>query len=134
MRSDLRYSLGLLVTFILVALLAVPPRLRAQQHVVSPTDIHKELVKATQTRRQNRDKVKELFSSKAAQRALKRAGMNPAQVKAGVSTLSDAELAQLASRADKARDDFAAGRLSDRDLLIIVVGIAVLILVIVAVR
>ena len=133
MRSDLRYSIGLLVNFILVTFLAAPPSLRAQQHVVSPTDIHKELVNATRTRRQNRDKVRELFSSKTAQKALKRAGMDPAQVKAGVSTLSDAELAQLASRADKARDDFAAGRLSDRDLLIILVGIAALILIIVAV-
>ena len=133
MRSDLRYSLWLLVTFLLVTLLAVPPRLQAQQHVVSPSDIHKELVIATQTRQQNRDKVKELFSSKAAQRALRKAGMNPAEVKAGVSMLSDAELAQLASRADKARDDFAAGRLSDRDLLFILVGIAVIILIIVAV-
>lgn len=134
MRSDLRYSIGLLVTLILMTLLAVPPRLRAQQHVVSPTDIHKELVKATQTRRRNRDKVSELFSSKTAQKALKKAGMDPAQVKAGVSTLSDAELAQLASRADRARADFAAGRLSDRDLLIILVGIAALILIIVAVN
>ena len=133
MRSDLRYSLWLLVTFLLVTLLGVPPGLQAQQQVVSPTDIHKELVKATQTRRQNRDKVRELFSSKAAQKALRKAGMNPAQVKAGVSMLSDAELAQLASRADKARDDFAAGRLSDRDLLFILVGIAVIILIIVAV-
>jgi predicted NodU family carbamoyl transferase len=133
MRSDLRYSLWLLLAFTLITLLAVPPGLQAQQHVVSPTDIHKELVKATQTRRQNRDKVRELFSSKAAQKALRKAGMNPAQVKAGVSMLSDAELAQLASRADKARDDFAAGRLSDRDLLFILVGIAVIILIIVAV-
>lgn len=133
MRSHLRYSLWLLVTIILATLLAVPPKLRAQQHVVSPTDIHKELVKATETRRQNRAKVRELFSSKAAQRALRKAGMNPAEVKAGVSMLSDAELAQLASRADKARADFAAGTLSDRDLLIILVGIAIIILIIVAV-
>lgn len=133
MRSDLRYFLWLLVASILVALLAVPPGLQAQQHAVSPDDIHKELVKATLTRRQNRDKVRDLFSSKSAQRALKRAGMNPAQVQAGISTLSDAELAQLAARSDKVREDFAAGRLSDRDLLIILVGIGIIILIIVAV-
>lgn len=134
MRSELRYSLWLLVTFVLVTLLAVPPRLQAQQQVVSPADIHKELVIATQTRRQNRDKVKELFSSKAAQKALKRAGVNPAQVQAGISTLSDAELAQLVSRADAAQADFAAGRISDRDLIIILVAIALVILIIVAVN
>jgi len=134
MNFNLRDSIGVLVSGILMTSFAVPSSLRAQQHVVSPTDIHKELVDATQVRRQNRDKVKELFSSKAVQKALKKAGMDPAQVKAGVSTLSDAELAQLASRADTARDDFAAGRISDRDLLIIVLGVAALILIIVAVR
>src|SRR5882724_8200722 len=134
MNFNLRDSIGVLVSGILMTSFAVPSSVRAQQHVVSPTDIHKELVDATQVRRQNRDKVKELFSSKAVQKALKKAGMDPAQVKAGVSTLSDAELAQLASRADTARDDFAAGRISDRDLLIIVLGVAALILIIVAVR
>ena len=44
------------------------------------------------------------------------------------------ELAQLASRVQKAQSDFAAGRLSDRDLIIILVAVAVLILIIVAVR
>jgi len=134
MNLDLRSSVGVLISGILVTLLAAPPSLQAQQHAVSSADIRKELVNATQTRRQNRDKVKDLFSSKAVQKALKRAGMDPVQVKAGISTLSDAELAQLASRANTARDDFAAGRLTDRDLLIIVIGIAALILIIVAVR
>jgi hypothetical protein len=60
--------------------------------------------------------------------------MDPAQVKTAVSTLSDQELAQLASRAEKAQADFAAGRLSDRDLIIILIAIAALILIIVAVR
>ena len=51
-----------------------------------------------------------------------------------VSQLNDQELAQLASRASKANADFAAGTLSDRDLIIILVAIAALILIIVAVR
>jgi hypothetical protein len=56
------------------------------------------------------------------------------QVKSAVSQLNDQELAQLASRASKAQADFAAGSLSDRDLIIILVCIAALILIIVAVR
>lgn len=123
---------GLLVSGLLVTSFAVPPSLRAQ-HVVRPTDIHKELVNATERRMQNREKISELFSSKAAGKALKGAGMDPGQVKAAVATLNDAELAQLAARSDKLRDDFAAGRISDRDLIIIVVVIAVIILIIVAV-
>jgi hypothetical protein len=69
-----------------------------------------------------------------AQKALKTAHMNPEQVKTGVASLSDAELAQLASRAEKAQADFVAGTLSDRDLLLIILGIAALVLIIIAVR
>ena len=109
-------------------------RLLAQSHVVSQTDIHKELINATQTRQKNLQKVERLFASDEGLKALESARMKPEQVNAAISTLSDAELAQLASRADKLQDDFAAGRLSERDLLFIVLGIAALILIIVAVR
>lgn len=105
-----------------------------QTQVVSLADIHQELVGVTQTRQRNREKVSQLFSSQSAQNALRSARIDPEQIQAAVSTLSDAELARLASRADKVREDFAAGRISDRDLLIILVGIAVIILIIVAVR
>ncbi len=60
--------------------------------------------------------------------------MDPEQVKNAVAGLSDAELTQLAARAQQAQSDFAAGKLSDRDLIIILVAIAALILIIVAVR
>jgi hypothetical protein len=60
--------------------------------------------------------------------------MDTRQVKTAVSTLNDQELAQLAARADKAQADFAAGTLSQRDLILIILGVAVLILIIVAVR
>ena len=121
-----------LVGGLLVISVAVPPSLRAQ-HVVRPTDIHKELVNATERRTQNREKVQELFSSKEAQNALKGAGMDPGRVRNAVAMLNDAELAQLAARSDKLREDFAAGAFSNRELLIIVVVIAVIILVVVAV-
>lgn len=128
-----RFSVGALVSILLAALIAVPPTLRAQQHVVRPSDIQKELVNATESRRQNREKVEQLFSSKEAEQALKGAGMDPGQVRSAVAMLSDAELAALAARSDQLREDFAAGRFSDRELLIIVVVIAVIILIIVAV-
>jgi len=113
-------------------LFAVPPQLRAQQ-VISPADIHKELVNATERRAQNREKVQELFSSKDAQKALKGAGIDPGRVRNAVAMLNDAELAQLAARSDKLREDFAAGAFTNRELLIIIVVIAVIILIIVAV-
>ena len=127
-----RLPVGLLVTGFLVISFAIPPSLRAQ-HVLRPTDIHKELVNATETRTKNREKVSELFSSKEAEKALKGAGVNPGQVKTAVAMLNDAELAQLAARSDKLREDFAAGAFSNRELLIIIVVVAVIILVLVAV-
>lgn len=129
---SIKLRVGVLVVGLLVISVAFPPSLRAQ-HVVRPADVHKELVNATERRTQNREKVQELFSSKEAQKALKGAGLDPGRVRNAVAMLNDAELAQLAARSDKLREDFAAGAFSNRELLIIVVVIAVIILVIVAV-
>ena len=134
MRFDLRQSARVVIACILVTVFSIPPSLLAQSHVVSPADLQKELISATQRREVNVEKVRQFFSSEVAQKALKTAHMNPEQVKTGVASLSDAELAQLAARADKAQADFIAGTLSDRDLLLIILGIAALVLIIIAVR
>lgn len=133
MELSRRQFARMLVIFLLITLFAVPSDLLAQ-HVVSPTDLHKELVNATQTRQKNLEKATQLFSSDAARKALKSKQMDPERVRAAVSTLSDSDLAQLASRADKLQADFAAGQLNNRDLLLIIIGLAVIILIIVAVR
>ena len=134
MRFDLRQSARVVIACILVTIFSVPPSLLAQTHVVSPADLQKELISATQRRELNVEKVRQFLSSEMAQKVLKTAHMNPEQVKTGVASLSDAELAQLASRAEKAQADFVAGTLSNRDLLIIILAIAALVLIIVAVR
>jgi len=46
----------------------------------------------------------------------------------------DDELAQLAAKVQTTQADFAAGKMSDHDLIIILIAIAALILIIVAVR
>src|SRR5579883_136480 len=74
------------------------------------------------------------YRTPAAEKALKAAHIDGQQVKNAVSRLSDDELAQLAKRAEKAQKDFAAGTLSDRDLIIILLAVVALILIIVAVR
>jgi Flp pilus assembly protein TadB len=132
MRFDLRQSIRLLAACFLLTLCSTS--ILAQTHVVSPSDIHKELVNAAQTRRENQQKVKGLFSSEETRKAMKAAQINPERVDTAISTLSDEELARLAARADNLDKDFAAGRISDRDLLIIILGIAALVLIIVAVR
>jgi hypothetical protein len=132
MHFGLWQSIRLLAACLLLTLCATS--ILAQTHVVSPSDIHKELVNAAQTRRQNLEKVKGLFSSDETRKAMEAAKISPGRVDAAVSALSDEELTRLASRADKLDKDFAAGRINDRDLLIILVAIAALILIIVAVR
>ena len=136
MRLDLKQSSRMAVALILATVFALPQNLVAEtaSHLVSPSELQQAAVKASAARQQNRDAVQQFFASEQAQKALQSAHMNPEQVKTAVSTLDDAELAQLASRVHKAQADFAAGTLSDRDLIIILVAIAALILIIVAVR
>ncbi|HUN84501.1 MAG TPA: PA2779 family protein [Terracidiphilus sp.] len=120
----------------LIPLFAMPPSMFAEtpDHVVSSAELQKATVEATQARQKNVDTLNKFFSSDQAQTALKEAHMSPQEVKTAVAGLSDQELAQLASRATKAQNDFAAGTITDRDLLIILVAVAALILIIVAVR
>jgi len=114
-------------------LFAVPRSLMAQ-HLVSPADLQAELVKNSQARQHNLETVQQFLSSPKAEKALASAHINAGQVQDAVSTLSDQELAQLASRVNKAQADFAAGRLEDRDLILILLAIAALVLIIVAVH
>ena len=134
MRLDLWQPVRILVSGFLITIFAVPPSLLAQAHIVSPSDLQKAVTETSQLRQQNISKVRDFFSTQTAEKALRSARMNPEQIKNAVSTLSDQELAQLASRVDKAQHELAAGNLSDRDLLIIIILIAALVLIIVAVR
>jgi hypothetical protein len=133
---DMKQASRVVTAFVLAAVFALPQNVVAQAatHVVSPSDLQQAAVKASAVRQQNMEQVQQFFSSEKADHALRSAHMNPQQIKNAVATLDDAELTQLASRVNKAQTDFAAGTLSDRDLIIILVAIAALILIIVAVR
>jgi tyrosyl-tRNA synthetase len=136
MHFDFKQCVRALTACVLATIFTIPQNHLAQaaEHVVSSSELRKAAVDASRVRQQNLETLKQFFSSERAQRALKAAHTDPEQVKTAVASLSDAELAQLASRAEKAQADFAAGHLSDRDLIIILVIIAGLILIIVAVR
>ncbi len=136
MHFDPKQSVRTLTACVLVTIFSIPQNLLAQaaEHVVSSSEMQKAVVDASRVRQQNLYTLKEFFSSERAQRALKGVHSDPEQVKKAVASLSDAELAQLASRVQKAQADFAAGNLSDRDLIIILIAVAALILIIVAVR
>jgi hypothetical protein len=118
----------------LVISLAATQNMVAQAHIVTQGDMQAAILAAAQAREKNREKVVSFLSTPKSVKALETARVDIKLVKSAVSSLSDEELAKLAARADKAESDFAAGRISDRDLLWILVGIAALILIIVAVR
>jgi len=113
--------------------LAIPLGALAQDHVVPPSDIQKDVSAVSATRQKNLVQVEGFLSSAEAQQAMKSAHIDPQQVKNAIPQMSDDELAQLSARTEKAQKDFAGGRISDRDLLLILLGVAVLILLIVAV-
>jgi len=62
---------------------------------------------------------------------LKSVNLDYQKVDKAVGQLSDEDLAKLAARSRQAQSDFAAGRISDRDLLwIIVIAIGIIVLVV----
>ena len=134
MQSLLRQSVRPLIALLLVTLFLIPADLRAQNHLVSPADLQKQVMTASQQRQHNLETLQQFLSSPLAEKAMKDANINPRQVQSAIPALSDQELAQLSARADKAQRDFAAGDLSQRDILLIILAVVVLVLIIVAVR
>lgn len=136
MHTDSRQFVRAMMAAAFVTVFAIPQGLFAQssEHLVSPSELQKAVINASQKRQQNLDTLNQFFSSEKVQQAMESAHQNPEQVRRAVASLSDDEVAQLASRANKAQADFAAGNITDHDLLIILVCIAALVLIIVAVH
>lgn len=127
-------SLTLLLAVGLSAVIAFPQGAIAQDHVVSSSDVQKDLRAASEARKKHLALVDGFLGSSEAKKAMAEAHIDYKQVHAAVQSLSDEDLARIAGRADQAQKDFAAGNLSDRDLLVILLAVAVLVLIIVAVR
>ena len=134
MPSFLRQFVRVATASTLAVVFMIPQDCFAQSHVVSLAELQSATIAATQARARNIETLRAFVSSPAAEKALKSAHVDSQKVKNAVSQLSDEDLAQLASRASKAQADFAAGSLSDRDLIIIILAVVALVLIIVAVR
>lgn len=119
----------------LTFLLQTPLLAAAQNHhVVPPAELQQATASAARTRQQNVDKVEKFFSSEQAEKALKSAHLDAVQIKKAVPTLNNQELARLASRADKAQKDFAAGALNNQQITYILIAIGAAVIVLIAVR
>lgn len=112
------------------------PVLQAQQaeHAVSSEALRQDVQKSAEARQANETAVRQLLATDAAQKVMQSSHVEYKKVDEAVSQLSDEDLARLADRSREVQNDFAAGNISDRDLLIIVLCIAALVLIIVAVR
>ena len=105
-----------------------------KEHAVSTQDLRKDVQKASADRQANDAAIRELLSTEQGQKALKSAGADFTKVNQAVSQLSDEDAARLAAQSRAVQKDIAAGNFTDRDLLIVIVCIAALVLIIVAVR
>jgi hypothetical protein len=129
MHFRVKVLVSMLAIAALTGLAGIPARAQDKQHVVSLSDLNKDAARPAQTRQSNEEAVRTLLSSDQAQKALKSANLEYQKVDKAVGQLSDEDLAKLAERSRHAQDDFAAGRISDRDLLwIIVIALAIIVL------
>jgi hypothetical protein len=134
MKKFISSLFGIQFAFLFALAFAIPRSAIAQDHVVAPSDIQRDVAASSSARQKNQAQLENFVSSPDAQRAIKSAHLDPNQVKNAIPNLNDEELADLSARSAKAQEDFAAGRMSDRDLIIILIAVVALILIIVAVR
>ena len=129
MHSRLKWSVCLLGLAALFVAAGVPARAQDKQHVVSLGDLSRDAARPAQTRQANEEAVRTLLSSDEGQKALQSAKLDYKKVDKAIGQLSDGDLARLAERSRQAQADFAAGTLSNRDLLwIILIALAIVVI------
>ena len=132
MRFFAKTGVSLLVAALVFMMAAIPLRGQEKHHVVFLSDLNKDAARLAQTREANKEAVRTLLSSDPGQKALKSAGIDYQKVDKAVGQMTDEDVAKLAERSRRAQDDFAAGRISDRDLMwIIVIALGIIILALV---
>src|SRR5258705_1486070 len=109
-------------------------RAQEKDHAVSSDQLRIDVQKSLATRQANEAAVREMFASEAGKKALNSAGIEYQKVEQAISQVNDEDLARMADRSREVQKDFAAGRMSDRDLIIILLVAVALILIIIAVR
>ena len=134
MKKFFSFWTGLLFVLLFSLAFATPRSAIAQDHVVAPSDIQRDVAASSSARQKNQAQLENFVSSPEAQQAMKSVHLNSSQVKNAIPNLNNEELAELSARSEKAQADFSAGKMSDRDLIIILIAIVALILIIVAVR
>jgi hypothetical protein len=113
---------------------SVPVGAQEKDHAVSQVQLRKDAEKAAETRRANDAAVRAMFATEKGREVLKSAGIDYQKIDQAIGQVNDEDLARMADQSREVQKDFAAGRFSDRDLIIMLLVAVGLILVIVAVR
>jgi hypothetical protein len=115
--------------FLLVNPAAGMAQSTAQDHLVSPQVLQQQVQSTSETRQQNIRTVTDFLSTPIAERAMHDAHYDPVQVRTAIPTLSDQELANLASRSADAQQKFAAGYIGQGLLTLIIICVVIIIIV-----
>lgn len=132
-----RYTTRVCSTLLAVSLASMgsaPAGAQEKDHAVSSAQLRKDVQKAADTRQANEAAVRAMFAADPGKEALKSAGIDYQRVDRAIGQVSDEDLARMADRSREVQKDFAAGRFSDRDLIILLLVAVALVLIIVAVR
>ena len=125
-----RSTAAALVTFTLgLLLLPLDAKLQAQDHVVPAADLQQQIQNTAHARERNLAKVQKFFSEECVKKALKTTRMDPQKIQKAIPSLSDEELARLASQTDKVQRDIAAGALTNTQITYIIIALATALLV-----
>jgi hypothetical protein len=113
---------------------AVVPQALAGEHVIEAQAVAARLSEQQAQRASDLAAVQQVLATPQAADAMRTLGASPADVRAGVATLSASELQDLAARARTLQVDPVAGLSSDvNTLLVVFLIVAIVILVITAV-
>ena len=107
---------------------------QADKHVVSLGELGKDAAGPAETRRANEAEIRQLFATANGQKALKSANVDYDRIDHAVSAMSDEDVSKISNRARELDHDFAAGNLSDHDLLVILIIALIVIILIVVLR
>jgi hypothetical protein len=108
-------------------------RVRGEEHLVSPSDLHDTLAKSAKARQTNLEKVQRFFSSERVRQKLTSTKTDLKKVENAVPHLNDEELARLAAQTEKVQADLAAGALDNQQITYILIALAAAVLVLVLV-
>jgi hypothetical protein len=124
-------QLAVITALSIFTYMAAPrPLMASETHVVSPSEMQRDLKRLQDTRARNLADIERVLSLPAAQEELAKAHLTTARVTTAIAELDDTELARLAERAREAERDVEGGIIVG---LLALIGLVVVILIVLSV-